>query len=36
MWSDDFGFELTETVRVTKDGCEALADFPRKLASKSA
>ncbi len=34
MWSDDFGFEISETIRVTEKGCEALADFPRKLFTK--
>lgn len=31
MWFDDFGFEISETIRVTKNGCEALANFDRKL-----
>lgn len=31
MWLDDWGFEASEALRVTTDGCETLADFPRKL-----
>jgi Xaa-Pro dipeptidase len=31
MWVDDFGVAFTEAIRVTEDGSEALADFPRKL-----
>lgn len=31
IWLDDFGFENSEPFRVTEDGCEAFADFPRKL-----
>lgn len=31
MWMDNFGFECSESFRVTKDGCETFADFPRKL-----
>ena len=31
MWMDDYGFECSESFRVTENGCETLADFPRKL-----
>jgi Xaa-Pro aminopeptidase len=33
LWFDDFGVELSETFRVTSNGAEVLADFPRKLFS---
>ena len=31
MWMDNFGFECSESFRVTEDGCETFANFPRKL-----
>jgi Xaa-Pro dipeptidase len=31
MWMDDYGFECSESFRVTQAGCETFADFPRKL-----
>jgi len=31
MWMDGWGYELSETVRVTDRGCESFATFPRKL-----
>lgn len=31
MWMDDYGFECSETFRVTEQGCETFADVPRKL-----
>jgi ectoine hydrolase len=31
MWMDDYGFECSESFRVTETGCETFADFPRKL-----
>jgi Xaa-Pro dipeptidase len=31
MWMDDFGFECSETFRVTERGCETFADVPRIL-----
>jgi Xaa-Pro aminopeptidase len=31
LWFDDFGVELSETFRVTEDGVEVLAEFPREL-----
>ncbi|MFC6823498.1 M24 family metallopeptidase [Halopelagius fulvigenes] len=33
LWFDDFGIELSETFRVTSNGAETLAEFPRKLFS---
>jgi Xaa-Pro dipeptidase len=31
MWMDDYGFECSESFRVTEGGCETFADVPRKL-----
>ncbi|AHG04116.1 X-Pro dipeptidase [Halobacterium sp. DL1] len=31
IWFDDFGVEISETFRVTKNGAETLADFDRDL-----
>jgi ectoine hydrolase len=31
MWMEGWGFELSDTVRVTESGCEVLADVPRQL-----
>ena len=31
IWNDDFGLEISESIRVTENGCEVLADFPREL-----
>ncbi len=31
IWMDDFGFEASQTLRVTEQGCEVFVDFPRKL-----
>lgn len=31
MWMDNWGFECSEALRVTENGCETFADFPRKL-----
>jgi Xaa-Pro dipeptidase len=31
MWMDNYGFECSESFRVTEDGCETFANFPRKL-----
>jgi Xaa-Pro dipeptidase len=31
MWMDDWGFECSESFRVTDDGHETFANFPRKL-----
>lgn len=34
VWFDDYGIEMSESVRVTEDGAEVLADFPRELIVK--
>ncbi|MDQ0206716.1 M24 family metallopeptidase [Alkalicoccobacillus murimartini] len=34
MWFESFGVELSESIRVTKNGCETLANFPRELFTK--
>ena len=31
IWMDEFGFECSEPIRVTDNGCETFVDFPRKL-----
>jgi Xaa-Pro dipeptidase len=31
MWMDDYGFECSESFRVTESGCETFAQVPRKL-----
>lgn len=31
IWMDDFGFECSEAIRITENGCETFANFPRKL-----
>jgi Xaa-Pro dipeptidase len=31
MWMDNYGFECSESFRVTEEGCETFANFPRKL-----
>lgn len=31
MWMDDYGFEASESFRVTENGCKTLANVPRKL-----
>ncbi|MFC1681777.1 M24 family metallopeptidase, partial [Pseudomonadota bacterium] len=35
MWFGDWGMEITESVLITPDGSETLADYPRKLFSKN-
>ncbi len=35
MWMDDWGFECSESFRVTENGCETFADVPRKLFIKN-
>jgi Xaa-Pro dipeptidase len=35
MWMDDWGFECSESLRVTDDGHETFANFPRKLFTKN-
>ena len=34
LWMEDWGFEITESIRITRDGHECLADVPRKLVIK--
>ncbi len=34
MWMDDWGFEVSETILVTKKGSECLTEFPRELYRK--
>ncbi len=34
MWMEDWGFECSESFRVTESGCETFADFSRKLLIK--
>ena len=35
MWLDDWGMEMSETVRVTATGVECLTDFPRGVYVKN-
>ncbi|HWO95962.1 MAG TPA: M24 family metallopeptidase [Bacillus sp. (in: firmicutes)] len=35
IWLDHYGVEISESFRVTENGCEVFADFPRKLFIKS-
>ena len=35
LWVDDFGLEITESIRITKTGFETLAQVPRKLQVKN-
>lgn len=34
LWMDNWGFEITESIRITRDGYECLADVPRRLVVK--
>jgi ectoine hydrolase len=34
IWLDTYGVEISESLRVTENGCETLANFPRQLFSK--
>ncbi|MEK4029472.1 M24 family metallopeptidase [Pseudobacillus sp. FSL P4-0506] len=34
LWFDDYGIEISESFRVTENGCEVLANFPRELIIK--
>lgn len=34
LWMDDWGFEITESIRIGKTGAECLADVPRKMIVK--
>jgi Xaa-Pro dipeptidase len=31
LWLDGYGVAITETIRITENGCEAITKFPRKL-----
>jgi Xaa-Pro dipeptidase len=35
MWMEDYGFECSESFRVSETGCETFADVPRKLFLKA-
>jgi Xaa-Pro dipeptidase len=35
MWMDNYGFECSESFRVSEDGCETFANVPRRLFVKS-
>ena len=34
MWMDNYGYELSESIRVTADGVETFTSFPRELLQK--
>ncbi|UPO77356.1 M24 family metallopeptidase [Arthrobacter sp. Helios] len=34
MWMDNYGYELSESIRVSSDGVEPLTSFPRELLQK--
>lgn len=34
LWMEDWGFEITESIRITKTGHECLSDVPRKMLVK--
>ncbi|MEP2028071.1 MAG: ectoine hydrolase DoeA [Paracoccaceae bacterium] len=34
LWMEDWGFEITESIRITETGHECLADVPRKMVVK--
>lgn len=34
IWFDDYGFEISEAIQITEDGCRSFYDFPRKLFTK--
>ena len=31
MWMDTWGLEISESIRVTENGCELFCNFPRSL-----
>ncbi len=35
LWLDDWGIEITESILITANGCEALAKIPRRLMCKN-
>jgi len=36
LWVDDWGLEITESIRITEQGVECLSNVPRKLQIKGA
>jgi ectoine hydrolase len=34
IWFDDYGVEISESIRITENGCERLADFPQEVFAK--
>ncbi|NWQ43553.1 M24 family metallopeptidase [Bacillus sp. EB106-08-02-XG196] len=34
LWLDNYGFEVSESIRITENGCETFAKMPRNLALK--
>ncbi|MGG1674115.1 M24 family metallopeptidase [Neobacillus sp. NRS-1170] len=34
LWLDDYGFEVSESIRITENGCETFANLPRNLTVK--
>jgi ectoine hydrolase len=34
LWLDRYGFEVSESIRITENGCETFANFPRSLILK--
>jgi Xaa-Pro dipeptidase len=34
LWLENYGFECSEAIRITENGCETLANFPRQLTIK--
>ncbi|MEA1911623.1 MAG: M24 family metallopeptidase, partial [Spirochaetota bacterium] len=34
IWYDDVGFEIDASIQITKDGCEALYDYPLDIFTK--
>lgn len=34
LWLDDYGFEVSESIRITEAGCETFANLPRNLTLK--
>ena len=34
LWLDDYGFEVSESIRITENGCETFANLPRNLTLK--
>lgn len=34
LWLDDYGFEVSESIRITESGCETFSNLPRNLTVK--